>query len=299
MASSSAMTTRVLNVVPFGLRPGLGREPVEQLVLRLLESADLVEDLGTVPLHRIGVALGVLVLPLGQRRLRHQRAEPGVVRGLGQVGELLVRHRQLVAELLEARADLGEATLDEGPGHARQCMPDRRPLPVCDDARMTRPSRRRPAMALVLAGSILAGCGGGGAEGACSAITREALDPSYLVHVLGDEAGVEYLSDPPTSGPHQPGPPVEGVVDDPLPPAVQVGILERGDVLVQHDPGLDDTDRRQLEGLAGEHVVVAPSPDLDDPVVATAWVFKRTCGSVDRDALQEFIEERVGHGPEE
>jgi hypothetical protein len=164
---------------------------------------------------------------------------------------------------------------------------------------MARPSRHRHLVTVVFAGVVVAGCGDSGGDGACGPITREALDPSYLVHVLGDEGDVDYLSDPPTPGPHQPGPPVEGVVGNALPPAVQVGILERGDVLLQHDPDLPEAPRRELEALAGERVVVAPNPDLDDTVVATAWVFKRTCGSVDAGALREFVEERVGHGPEE
>ena len=37
-----------------------------------------------------------------------------------------------------------------------------------------------------------------------------------------------------------------------------------------------------------------PNPDLPGPVVATAWLFKRTCDAVDADALQEFVDERVG-----
>jgi hypothetical protein len=92
---------------------------------------------------------------------------------------------------------------------------------------------------------------------------------------------------------------VTGVVDEPLPPAVQVGILEGGDVLLQHGPDLDDASRHALEGLAGDRVVVAPNPAVDPgDVVATAWVFKRTCDAVDVSALQEFVDERVGKGPE-
>lgn len=157
--------------------------------------------------------------------------------------------------------------------------------------------RWRLATVLLGATSAVAACGGDD-DSACGPITRESLDPAYLVHVLGNEEGVEYTSDPPTSGPHQPGPPVDGVVGDPIALSVQVGILERGDVLLQHDPDLDEEALTALEGLAGARVVVAPNPDLPDPVVATAWLFKRSCQAVEVTALQEFVAERVGQGPE-
>ncbi len=150
-----------------------------------------------------------------------------------------------------------------------------------------------PAALLTLMAS---GCGDD--DGACSPIRRERLDPAYLVHVVGTERAVDYTSDPPTSGPHQPSPDVSGVRDEPVAKPVQVGILERGDVLIQHDPDLADDEVEALRGLAGEQVVVAPNPDLPEPVVATAWVHKRSCSSVDIDALQEMIDERAGRGPE-
>jgi hypothetical protein len=164
----------------------------------------------------------------------------------------------------------------------------------------TRSSRAVVVTALVVLIGGLAGCGddSGGAAGGCGPITREALDPAYLVHVLDDADAIEYTSDPPTSGPHKPTPPISGVVHRPLSQPVQVGILERGDVLVQYDPALADADRAALEGLAGPRVVVAPNPDLSDPVVATAWLYKRTCRSAAVAALREFEEERVGKGPE-
>ncbi len=159
---------------------------------------------------------------------------------------------------------------------------------------------RRARSGVLLLGAIALGaCGGSsGDEQACGPTTRESLDPAYLVHVLGDADDLEYASDPPTSGPHQPGPEVAGVVTEALTRPVQVGILERGDVLIQHLPDLDDESRADLEALAGEHVVVAPNPDLPAPVVATAWLFKRTCQTVDAVALQDFVDERVGNGPE-
>jgi hypothetical protein len=164
---------------------------------------------------------------------------------------------------------------------------------------MARTSPRWCLPVVVLGLTGVTACGDdGGSDGACSPITREALDPSFLVHVLDDAEGVEYTSDPPTSGPHQPTPPVAGVVDKPLPRPVQVGILEQGDILIQYDPDLDAASVATLEDLAGSQVVVAPNPDLPEPVVGTAWVYKRTCGSVDAAALQELVDERVGKGPD-
>jgi hypothetical protein len=155
---------------------------------------------------------------------------------------------------------------------------------------------RRLAAALVLLAP--AACGGAGdSDSTCGPITREALDSSYLVHVLGTATDVEYTSDPPTSGPHQPSPDVDGVVDDAITRPIQVGILEDGDVLLQHGD-LPAADEAALEGLGGPGVVVAPNPDLPAVVVATAWTYKRTCDAVDIAALQEFIDERLGKGPE-
>ena len=87
-------------------------------------------------------------------------------------------------------------------------------------------------------------------------------------------------------------------MDEPITRPVQVGILERGDVLLQHDPDLDAGDRARLEDLAGDGVVVAPNPELPAPIVATAWLYKRTCDAADADALQDFVDERRGKGPE-
>jgi hypothetical protein len=163
--------------------------------------------------------------------------------------------------------------------------------------------RRRPGLAALIVGSLAiaaaaCGAGGGGDGSACGPITRESLDPAYLVHVLGTATEVEYTSDPPTSGPHQPGPAVDGVVDTPITRPVQVGILERGDVLLQHAPDLPPAQLATLEALGGPGVVVAPNADLPDPVVATAWTYKRTCSAVDANALQDFVDQRLGKGPD-
>jgi hypothetical protein len=153
------------------------------------------------------------------------------------------------------------------------------------------------AVVVLAAAAGACGDGDGSAAGPCGPPTREALDSAFLVHVLADDDGIDYLSDPPTSGPHKPGPDLPDVSPEPLPRPVQVGALERGDVLVQHAPDLPDEDRRVLETLAGDGVVVAPNPDLPAPIVATAWLYKQTCRSPDEDALEDFIETRKDKGP--
>src|SRR3546814_13099749 len=115
-----------------------------------------------------------------------------------------------------------------------------------------------PAAAALM--GVLASCGTDDATASCGPIQREALDSAYLVHVLGTDTAVSYTSDPPTSGPHQPGPPVDGVLDEPLSRPIQVGILERGDVLLQHDPALDAGDLEPWASLPQQHVETAPTP---------------------------------------
>ena len=156
---------------------------------------------------------------------------------------------------------------------------------------------------LALAISIAAACGDGGssdgdadATGPCGADEQERIDPGSVNHVLVGGQEPEYASDPPTSGPHEPGPVRSGVLDAPLNRPQQVGQLEAGAVLLQYD-GLAQEQLQLLEGLAGPSVLVAPNPDLPAPVVATAWTRKMVCRAVDVEALAAFAEAHVGDGP--
>lgn len=149
---------------------------------------------------------------------------------------------------------------------------------------------------------VSAACGTGGGSRddvsvGCGPTSRERLDPSSPVHLLPGAPEPDYLSDPPTSGPHLSGRPPSGVSPEPLDRPTQVLVLEEGGVLIQHR-GLDDAGAARLAELAGDHVVVAPNPELPNPVVATAWLAKRTCDEVDLEALRQFVDDRLGRGPE-
>src|SRR3954470_15032058 len=115
MASSSAITTRTVTGVPFSRSPGsasLGEEAVEELVLRLLQLLDRGQQAITVASHGIGVLLGLEVLVLGERRLGHERAQPGLFGGFGEESELLVGDAQLGPRLLQPLRDLAQPPLE-------------------------------------------------------------------------------------------------------------------------------------------------------------------------------------------
>ncbi len=160
---------------------------------------------------------------------------------------------------------------------------------------------RRTWRATVIALLLLGAAGAcsddaAGGEG-CGPVQREPLD-ARSVHVLPGADATEYETDQPTSGPHLPGPDVAPVHDEPISPAIQVGLLEEGAVLLQHH-GLSADARAEVESLAGDGVVVAPAEQLPDDaaVVATAWVTKQVCGGVDLEALRTFADDHVDQGP--
>lgn len=148
--------------------------------------------------------------------------------------------------------------------------------------------------------ALVAGCGGASPlEASCAEVVTEELDPGWTVHLLPGAPMPEFVTDPPTSGTHYSADPVTGALDQPLDPAAQVTILEVGGVLLQYRPAdVGDDELGRLERLATDDVVVAPNPDLPDPVVATAWVTKQRCQGVDLDTLSAFAEEYLGSGPE-
>ncbi len=152
----------------------------------------------------------------------------------------------------------------------------------------------RPLLAVLMVFTIAA-CGRSAerARTTCGPAVEDPLDPGSTRHLLPGAPEPRYATDPPTSGPHAGGPLPTGAQRNPLPRPVQVGVLETGAVLVQHR-GVSGDERRRLEGLAGEKVVVAPNPSLPAPVVATAWRHRLECRGLDMAALRAFIAQRGG-----
>ena len=142
----------------------------------------------------------------------------------------------------------------------------------------------------------LGACSDDQAAGPCDRPERQRAQLP-AIHVLPGQPEPSYLSDPPTSGPHAPLTSVPPVFGTPLPKPTQVGILERGMVLVQYRPDLAPAERQRLLDLSGGPVTVAPNPQLDRPVVASAWLYLLRCDAVDTGALADFIATRTGEAP--
>jgi drug/metabolite transporter (DMT)-like permease len=157
------------------------------------------------------------------------------------------------------------------------------------------PSSAAILLVVVLLAVPLAACSGSASGASCGAAKPEPINPD-LHHVFNGGTEPTYTTDPPTSGPHTPGALPTGVLTTPLSRPSQVGALEAGVVLLQYRD-LSTEDTRTLESLVTDNVVVAPNPSLPDRVVATAWLVKQTCSSVDTAALRGFIRTRAGHGP--
>jgi hypothetical protein len=126
-------------------------------------------------------------------------------------------------------------------------------------------------------------------------------------HVEPDKT-VEYKTNPPTSGNHDPQPAADGVYS--APPTSKttknfVHTLEHGRIEVQYDPSLPKQRIDQLGGLFNDdpyHMVLFPNRGMDYQVAATAWGHLLGCKQVnDRvfDAIRAFRDRYRDQGPEQ
>ena len=91
--------------------------------------------------------------------------------------------------------------------------------------------------------------------------------------------------------------PLCGIASEPVPPERQVATIMEGGVIVQYRPSVvDDAAVEELAGWAKtyvSHLLVAPNPDIDAPVVATAFRNRMPLEEVDTDVLSSFA---TGYG---
>lgn len=152
---------------------------------------------------------------------------------------------------------------------------------------------RRLLVVFTLLALVGTACGSAGppTTSVCTAPTDEALDPSSGLHVLRpDEVVFDDLT--PTSGPHLPAGGPLGL-REPLPPAQQVAVLERGSVLLSVDSTESALLDNAVAGFAAD-AVIHPVEGLGDPLVVTAWRSRIVCSTMDADYVRWFVDNRTG-----
>ena len=111
---------------------------------------------------------------------------------------------------------------------------------------------------------------------------------------------VDYPQDPPAGGPHDPSWQRCMVYDAPVRNENAVHSQEHGAVWITYQPDLPESDREILADLAEgqEYLLISPYPELEDPVVASAWGAQLRLDDVNDPRLQAFIDRYAGNGPE-
>ena len=132
----------------------------------------------------------------------------------------------------------------------------------------------------------------------CAASVAEPLDPTAALRLLPNAPEPTYATDPPTSGAFVVGASVGPTPSEALSRPVQVSLLAQGKVLIQYDSTLPAADVTDLQGLAGDDVIVAPNPTMASPIVATAWRVRQVCEQLDLTALRQFATVNANRAPD-
>jgi hypothetical protein len=120
-------------------------------------------------------------------------------------------------------------------------------------------------------------------------------------HQDGD---INYAQDVPVGGPHNPAWQNCGIYDEPIREENVVHSMEHGAVWITYQPDLP-TDQveilrnlvRQEQSRRGERLIVlAPKPDLADPIVITAWRVQLRLTDASDERLPRFLR-RYQRGP--
>jgi hypothetical protein len=105
------------------------------------------------------------------------------------------------------------------------------------------------------------------------------------------EGTVDYAQNPPVGGEHNPAWLNCGFYEEPVRNELAVHSLEHGAVWITYSPDVPKDEIERLRDLAQseDYVLVSPYPDLDSPVVASAWGKQLTLESAEDPDLEQFI----------
>lgn len=116
-------------------------------------------------------------------------------------------------------------------------------------------------------------------------------------HITKDDPTPNYSTDPPTSGPHYDNLAPWGVSAEPVKKELMVHNLEDKGVVISYRPDIDAAILDQLKAVTGSYpteVLMAPYPDLSNPIVLTAWRRIDRLDTFDEARIRRFIDEYRG-----
>jgi hypothetical protein len=126
-------------------------------------------------------------------------------------------------------------------------------------------------------------------------------------HLKPSDPVPHYGTNPPTSGNHIVPPlmQADGAYSAFPQPVRFVHSLEHGRIEIQYAPDLSDADQLALKGVFDEAppgMLLFPNPQMPYEVAATAWTQLMGCktykGAATLDAIRDFRDTYLGHGPE-
>ncbi len=118
------------------------------------------------------------------------------------------------------------------------------------------------------------------------------------------EGEIGYADNVPHGGMHSDGWQNCGIYDEPIPDEPIVHSLEHGAVWIAYLPDLSSYQVEILRNLVRQEqqaqgeplVLLAPNPELEAPIVATAWQVQLQLRNADDDRLPQFLA-RYQNGP--
>ncbi len=116
---------------------------------------------------------------------------------------------------------------------------------------------------------------------------------TYDVGPAGEhsEEDVDYEQSPPAGGVHNPVWQNSGFYDQPIRDENAVHTLEHGAVWIAYSPDLPADQKDRIRVLVEERtcMMASPYPDLDSPIVASAWGKQLALDDADSPDLERFI----------
>ena len=129
----------------------------------------------------------------------------------------------------------------------------------------------------------------------------QVFDIVSRTHIAQGTPGSGYNSNPPSSGPHWPGPAKNGFYETALADQQLIHNLEHGYIWIAYKPDVGDEVKNKLKEIAQKEdwkVVVVPREANDTKIALVAWGRVLKMEDPDYEKIEDFIRTYRNRGPE-